>query len=197
MKNQYSVLTNGTSNRIYNELILSEKMTLKVAQHFDRQAAAYQDQGMNLFCDEFVKMEEGENRPNKIPTNQFSTFHWKRHQKIIKSALKLKRPAEIRKAALNALMELKKQPDYYCFTRHMFESIYRLAFFLPLRQEEAKAKNLPSPSHLFYQIMGLHNFSLSFTNHLDHLSAATQEKGIPILCNELPDLLKDLPMKGL
>jgi hypothetical protein len=197
MKRKYALLSDGQTDRVYRELILSEKATLLVAKKFDRLAIPYQEKGMNLFCDEFVSMETGLGKERETPLYTFSTFQWLSHHKRLKRALEMKRINDVRFAALTALKELKDQPAYHCFTRHMFESIYRLAYFLPLREEEALNKKLPSPSGLFYKIMGLHNLSLSFTSHLDHLSSPFQEKGIPILCRELPDLLKDLPLTEL
>ena len=197
MKKKYALLSDGQTDRVYRELILSEKASFLVAKKFDRLAIPYQEKGINLFCNEFVSMEAGQGMEKETPHHAFSKFQWKSHHKSLKRALKMKRINDVRSAALVALKELKDQPAYHCFTRHMFESIYRLAYFLPLREEEAFNKKLPSPRSLFYRIMGLHNLSLSFTSHLDHLSSPFQEKGIPILCRELPDLLKDLPRTEL
>ena len=191
----YAELTEGRSNRIFNKLSAYEYLTLVPGTYYDLRALPYQKNGMNLFCHEFMSMKRTPDfDPNtrRIPKEDFKPFDWKFYKNRISDALKHGDTTEVRKAALEGLVALKDQPNYYCFSRHFLESIYRFAHFVPLRQQQAEEMDLKDPKKLMFDVMKLHLLGLRDCYGIDMWSQPIQMSGIPILCTEIPDLLFDL-----
>lgn len=196
----YAKLTNGRSERIFNKLIGYEYITLAPATYFDLKALKYQKQGMDLFCHEFMSMiRTPDFDPNTriIPKEQFRPFDWKFYKNRITTAIKHDNEGEVKRATLDALIELKSMPNYYCFTRHFLESIYRFAHFVPLRSEQAENFGLKDPTKMMFSVMKLHTIGIKDCHGIDVWSQPIQSSGIPILCTEIPDLLSDLDVPEL
>lgn len=194
-KKVYSELTNGRSDKIFNTVIGYEYVTLAPATFFDLQALSYHKNGLDLFCHEFMSMVRSPNfdpEARVIPEEAFRPFDWKFYKERTSNALKHKDITEVRKTALEALVELKSQPRYYCFSRHLFESIYRFAHFLPLRSKQAEKLGLKDPADIMFNVMKLHLLGIKDSHRIDVWSQPIQMSGIPILCSEIPDLLFDL-----
>lgn len=191
----YAQLTAGRSDRIFNKLISYEYITLAPATFFDLKALKYQKQGMDLFCHEFMSMIRTPSfDPNhrKIPQEIFRPFNLEFYKGRMTEALKHGDSVEVKKATIEALIELKSQPNYYCFTRHFIESIYRFAYFAPMRKAQAEELGLKDPSEMIFNVMKLHTLGLKECHGIDLWSQPIQMSGIPILCTEIPDLLFDL-----
>jgi hypothetical protein len=192
VKTKYAQATQNKSDKILNQLIAAEKISLIVARKFDQDARAYQEKGIDLLCQEFKDL----NNPADISTQQsidpIKPFSWKKQSRSLALAIKSKDISKIQNAATEAMKEIEDQPNYYCFSRHMFESIYRIAYFMNYREEQSKKASLKSPKKMLLKILKLHQISLGFANHIDQLSAPIQENGTNILCQELPNLLADL-----
>lgn len=199
-KKIYAELTDGRSNKIFNKLISYEYVTLAPALYFDLRVLPYHQNGMDLFCHEFMSLiHNPEFDPNsrKIPTETFRPFDYDFYKKRILNGLKEQNVTEVRKAALEAIIELKKQPSYYCFSRHFFESIYRFAYFIPLREEQADQMDLKSPKKIMMDVIKLHTLGIKDCHDIDIKAQPIQMGGIPILCSEIPDLLQDLDTEEL
>ena len=192
----YAALTNGKSNKVFNALIASESIALAPANYYDFRASKYHAAGIDLFCKEFLEMDPTLNIPIQEPGGKFLKFDWKSYQAIIKELLKKKDFRSIRSVSLDAIYVLKIEPRFHCMTRHIVESIYRFAYFLPQRIEEARLRGLPSPEKLIIGAMKLQLFTLQGTYKIDEWSAPIQAQGIPVLCAELPDLLADLQVSS-
>jgi hypothetical protein len=196
----YSKLTQGKSDKIFRKLISSERLSLLPAVYFDLNALKYQKSGIDLLCKEFISLKDMPDLSsgyNFIPKEEFKNFSPNFFQKIIMKGVKTKNLDLITFGAREALKELKKQPDYFCFQRHFFESIYRFAYFLPLRVAQAKKAKLKDPTKLLLNIIKIQAIALNSVYNLDKESLPIQRMGIPILCNELPNLLEDLNIPKL
>lgn len=196
----YAELTDGRSDPIFNKLISAEYVTLAPAAYFDLKALPYQKNGMPLFCHEFMSMirtPKFDPSTRIIPKEQFKPFDLKFYKKRLVEAIKNESVAEVKKVAVEALLELKKQPNYYCFTRHFVESIYRFAYFTPIRSQEAEEMELKDPKKMMFSIMKLHTVALNICHDIDLMSQPIQMSGIPILCTEIPDLMFDLDVPEL
>ncbi len=194
-KKVYAQLTDGRSERIFNKLIAYEYLTLAPATFFDLKALPYQKNGMDLFCHEFMSMirtPDFDPDTRIIPQEKFKPFDWKFYKARISEAIKHGDPVEVRKVTLEALVELKTMPNYYCFTRHFIESIYRFAHFVPLRAKQAEEMGLKDPTSMMFNVMKLHTIGIKDCHGIDLWSQPIQMSGIPILCTEIPDLLHDL-----
>jgi hypothetical protein len=194
-KKVYSDLTNGKSNQIYNEFLGFEYITSVLTPFYDLQALTYQKQGINLFCDEFMGLirDPGFDPSNReIPTEIFQKLDWKYHNRKISEAIKRKDTNEVKKVTLEALLEIKSLPNYYCLSRHFYESIYRFAHFVPLRAKQAEEKRLKDPTNLMFKMMKLQALGLRGSYVIDVKSSPIQMNGIPMICSEIPALLSDL-----
>lgn len=193
----YSKLTNGRSNKVFNFLITSETLTLPLAKIYDFRARKYQKNGVPLFCYEFMSMDATPRfdlEKRVIPTEEFEEFDWKSYKKRIDVAVKAKDAEAIKEISYEALTALKAYPHYYCMLRHLFESIYRFAYFMPLQVEAAEKAGLKSPAKLSMNVIKMQLLALISANKIDQWSAPIQKEGIPLLCSELPLLLEDLPL---
>lgn len=191
----YSQLTNGRTDRIFNLLIGSEYLSLVPARYYDMRAAQFQKKGMSLFCHEFMSMNRvSEFDPEKriIPSAPREPFDWGFHKKRLGRAIEKRNVEMVKAAAITALEILFKQPEYHCMSRHIVESIYRFAYFIPLRQQEAKSLGAKSPDDLMWDVTRLHLLGMGGSYEIDEWSGPIQEEGIPVLCSEIPDLLHDL-----
>jgi len=191
----YAELTDGRSDRIFNKLIGYEYLTLAPATFFDLSALPYQKQGVELLCHEFmslIRTPDFDPTTRTIPTERFVPFDWKFYKERISTAIQHGKSTEVKQATLEALVELKSMPNYYCFTRHFIESIYRFAHFIPLRSQQAEEMGLKDPSKMMFQIMKLHTLGIKDCHGIDLWSQPIQMSGIPILCTEIPNLLSDL-----
>lgn len=192
----YAKIAGNSARQVLNTLIASEYLTLIPAAIFDNEAKPFQRKGMDLWCQEFIGMDQDQTDivRNDAPTETFQKFNWKPYSLEIKNSLKQNDVKLIRASSLKALKTLSLQPHFHCFTRHMMESIYRIAYFVEVREAEAKRLNILSPRKLMMDSIRTHLKSFSFAQYIDQLARPIQEKGIGILCNELPDLLGDLPL---
>ena len=191
----YEKLTNGRSNKIFNFLIASERLSLVPASYYDLKAREYQERGVPLYCYEFMSMTATPDfDPNNrvIPKEKFEVFDWKSYKKRLDVAIDRHDVDEIKRVSLEAVRALDAFPNYYCMLRHMFESIYRFAYFLPMQEEASIKAGLNSSAKLSMSMIKLQMLALVSSYKIDQWSAPIQQEGIPVLCSELPKLLDDL-----
>ena len=194
-KQVYSKLTHGKSNSIYNQFIGFEYLTTVLTPIYDLKALPYQKQGINLFCDELmdlIRNPDFDTNHRQMPAETFQKIDWKYHHEKIREAIKRKDVSEVKKVTLEALIEIKSLPNYYCLTRHFYESIYRFAHFVPLRVKQAEEKGLKNPTDLMLRMMKLQALGLRGSYGIDVKSSPIQLSGIPMICSEIPPLLNDL-----
>lgn len=191
----YEELTQGRSNKIFNFLIASERLSLIPAAYYDLKAREYQERGVPLYCYEFMSMNatpDFDPERRVIPTEKFEAFDWKSYKKRLDLAIDRNDVNEIKRVSLEAVRALDAYPNYYCMLRHMFESVYRFAYFLPLQEEASLKAGLKSSAKLSMSMIKLQMLALVSSYRIDQWSAPIQKEGIPILCSELPKLLDDL-----
>ena len=192
VKKSYGIQSQGESDKVYRLLIASEKMSLLAAKYFDLKAKKYQNYGMDLLCQEFMEMKPQNKPSSSEKIEDYLKMNWRKHYQKIQESIKSKNPETIKKVALSVLSELNQQPNYHCFSRHMVESIYRFAYFINIREKESAQLGIKSPKKMLLKIISIQNSALWYANLIDEMSAPIQKKGIPLLCNELPDLLEDI-----
>ncbi len=195
----YRALTGGESDKVLKKLITGEKASLKIAKSFDKKVQTYHQHGIDLLCQEFKEMipfEPSLKDPRVQHVDPLSLKYFSFYKKI-NNAIKTKDENIIRTEALKVLIELHQSPPYHCFTRHIIESIYRFAYYVPIRKKQSEDKNLKDPTKILIQVMKLQLLVLPFAQYVDKLSAPIQKQGIPILCNELPNLIEDIDLEEL
>lgn len=190
----YSELSDGKSDAAFRKLIFLERLMISQTFFYDLRASWYQRRGVPVLKDEFVPMialpEIDPDAP--APSEEIKNIPWKDYRKEIRSLiLKRDRNALLAKS-LEIIHEMEKQKDYWCLTRHLVESIYRVAWFLPERIKASQEKIIRSPENLLWGIMKYHLVGFPHFVKVDRLAAPVQKAGIPMICSELPDLLSDL-----
>ncbi|MFL5782963.1 MAG: hypothetical protein ACJ76H_00055 [Bacteriovoracaceae bacterium] len=191
----YRALTNGKSDAVFSKLIHLEKLILTSAWLYDLRASYFHLRGLPVLKDEFIPMNrapEFDPAQRKYPEYDIADVPWRNYQTELRKLVKEKKQEELLSRSREIINEFKGQPDYWCLTRHLVESIYRFAWFLPKETEQARLKKIRSPEKLLWEIMDYHLLGFSRFVEVDLLSAPIQKEGIPLLCNELPDLLSDL-----
>ena len=72
--------------------------------------------------------------------------------------------------------------------RHVLQSIRRSASLAPGYIKRAKELGLKSPKGLLTSFLKTQIFSLKISVHLDKKARPLNEMGIPIICNDVPDI---------
>ncbi len=195
----YRELTDGKSDKVLKKLITGEKASLKIAKSIDKKVQTYHQQGIDLLCQEFKDMIpfEPSLKDPRVPNIDPLSLQYFSFYKKINQAIKTNDENIIRTEALKVLIELHQSPPYHCFTRHIVESIYRFAYYVPIRKKQSEDKNLKDPTKILIQVMKLQLLALPFAQYIDKLSIPIQKQGIPMLCNELPNLIEDIDLEEL
>lgn len=191
----YHTLTNGKSDEAYRRLISVERLILPSAAIYDFRASYFQKRGVPVLENEFRPMNPSptfDPSQRKIPAEVIKDIPWKDYRSELQALVKNRDREKLLSRSLEIINEMKTQPEYWCLTRHLVESVYRFAWFLPERERAAKEKGIRSPAKLLWEVMDYHLLGFSRFVRIDRLSAPVQKEGIPLLCSELPDLLSDL-----
>jgi hypothetical protein len=106
----------------------------------------------------------------------------------IREALKKEGFEGAAKASEEALHELAAYPSYLCMARHVLESILRAATLAPEHAHKAKQLGLASTEDLSKDFIKLQLFGLSASTQLDEESAPLQERGLAIVCQDVPKI---------
>lgn len=173
-----------------NAFIALETAMLPMARIYDLKARKYQASG--LFCDDFISISETPDFTTinaQIPSTPYihklkfiATF-----EDQVKSSLRKKDWREVRAHALDALEHFPAK-ETHCLTRHFVESLGRLAALAPRHIRLAFENDLGSPSKLISSMIKFHLFGLGYAQKIDSLAAPLQYKGIPIVCQDVPNI---------
>lgn len=190
----YKKLSGGKSEAGFRLLIALEILMVPSTWFWDKRCAYYQRNGVPLLKDELVSMNRTPDfdPEKKVQPGPFPKIPWKSFQKKLSVAIRTEDPSEIVRVARDIILEMSAYPHYYPMTRHLVESIYRFAWFMPVREKEARARGLKNPRSLILSIIRYHLVGFWFFMKIDEASAPVQAQGIPMLTSELPDLMHDL-----
>ncbi len=189
----YSDHTNTKSKKISNSLIFAEKISLIYAKLLNPSLEKYRRAGIPILCLDFIEMSKAPNIPR-----DFSIPNYK-YQDIDSVDIKELR-AEISKRLKNddylGIVEFieeevsnqKKYSQYNCMVRHVLESLGRSAFLTPYYIEHASSLGLKSPKNLLNKYLRRNIFALKYSHSLDKKASSLQEKGISILCGDVPHI---------
>jgi len=192
----YEKITDSRSLKISKELIHQEKLSIGVAQIFDRQAQVYRDKGIPLLVDEFVSMASVPVLDPNLRTEKFDPqFYLKKDNQPKVREIKIALRNAYKKEGLIGLsrltdLYLKKlegTPQVFCMTRHFLESILRASNYGSLMQEQAEQIG-ETTAWLSWNFINLHLSYLDRALALDLKALPVQAEGIAILCQDLPKI---------
>lgn len=197
----YASLSNGTSRVFSYKLILAEIACLPVALVLDLQAKRFEKAGLAIFSDIFESMDNVPNLNPEYPdtvnhTASLKEVKFENQVKELKYATTTKNFTKLESISDEIIAQLKEQPHVYLMTRHLFESIRRIASVAPYHLAKANDMSLPSPLPLLLRLLKLHYWALTFGQKLDRQSASIQTSGVPFLFYDLPTIHAYDPVKG-
>jgi hypothetical protein len=189
-KELYAQMSNGESKNISNQLIRLEKLSLLFTYNLDRKAKKYQRSGVELLCLDFVDMKETPEFSSElvIPRIEYSKvpkINIKELKKSLYSALK-KDFSLFSKILEDEIEKLSDYPSYNCMARHLFESLNRSVHLVSYYESESLKRGLKSPRNILMKNLKLQIFSLSLFHKLDKRAGKIQQRGVPIICNDVP-----------
>lgn len=190
----YSDLSGGESESISRQLIFGENLVIFFwAPWIDARAAKYQQEGINIVCDEFVSMKKAPAQPFALEKNppKLETYVKPRLEALqsqIRTALAVQDFSLISQLLSAKLRELETERAFNCMTRHVLESMLRISNLAPRQALRAQLKNLPSTSHLSASLIEGHLLGLLPSRRLDMQAAPVQAMGVPIICKDVPPI---------
>lgn len=192
-KHLYSQLTNGKSKKISNTLIFLEKTTLLVNKisGYDRKANYFNEYGIPVLCQDLLPMEDIRqfNTDPFYPTQSFSTVKKYSYLNVYRPFRRPLRSRDFKQIEQEAQKLLDGIPEgYYCMLKHILETVKVMASHTPKYIQDAKHQNLKSPRKLMLKLITTQLDTVKLILPLDRWSGPLQEKGIGILCNDVPHL---------
>ncbi len=189
----YAELTQGESRKISNRLIWGERLGLISAFFYDWRASEYQKKGIGVLCDEFVSMDQTPSFRSYMPLTALPP-EWlpeidiEKMEKTLQKGIHSQDFEKIKKLSKNFLKDLSSLPDYYCMLRHILSSIARSAAIAHIHIEKSLHLGLDTPQTLLLDFLELQVENLENAYDLDRLAFSIQIKGIPILCQDVPEI---------
>lgn len=192
----YSLLTQGKSEAISNRLIFWERTAIPVAWTFQWRASRFWDLGIPIGCLDFVPIELDLEKvlqvgPDLNPEQNLIPINHREVQSEIRKKLANRRWKEVSELAHLEIKNLAPSPNLHCLYRHVMESIARVAHLAPQYAQTARKKNLTSRQirrldNLSAELVQQHLFTLSTSIEIDRLAAPLQNKGVAIICQDVP-----------
>ena len=189
----YKQQSGGSSVKISDALIWFERLTLLSARWFDWQAKPWQKKGIPLLCSEFVSMDLTPRfDPIKSPQEEARlSLNIRDLTKSLRSSLG-SNEHDLLGIVSRSLRGIESEPNYHCMQRHLIESIGRTAKLIPVYEKMALARGLEKPTPILKQFLGLQIWGLKFGRWLDSMARPLQEKGLGIICNDIPFIPMDI-----
>jgi len=193
-REKYSLLTNGKSKILSNFLIATEKLSLLPVKLQELKALPFNKKGINILCKEVISMKNVPSFQSKVSLKKFPKLREFRRLKVgglVKGLYDAYKKKDFKLASNLLRKEMKRLdsfPGMYCMHRHVVESILRTSNYGPIHQAKAKSLNIPikdvgkiSWNFILSQIL---TFPLAY--QIDKLAFPFQQKGIPIICQDVP-----------
>lgn len=189
----YSALTNGASEKLSDQLVQSEQLGVTLAKSVDDKARPYQDAGVSIVCDDFVSMslvpafkESFETPPP--PLSEFKKVDGVALKASLKSAYESGGFAQLATELASQSATLSATPSYNCMTRHLIDSLLRIATYAPVHDQHAAQAGLGSTLPLSEEMFNLHLLTVDQATQLDADAAPIQASGVPFLCQDVPSI---------
>lgn len=187
----YARLSAGASRRVSRRLIATERLALPLARLLDAYAERYQDAGIPVLCEDFVEMSGVAPAPDRrgpAPAGSFTPVEAGPLARRLRAARRAGGFGGTAAAADAEVARLAHQPEYHCMTRHMLESIRRVAGQAERYAGDADRLGVPAPTWISDVLLRLHLAALGESARLDRAAAPVQAAGVPIVCRDVPHI---------
>jgi hypothetical protein len=188
----YAGWSGGASRSVSRRLIRTERVALAAGWLVDRRARRFQRAGIPIGCAEFVSMALTPPLPRERPSAPPRPYE----PRVDAAALRNSAVAAygvggfpaVERLADRGIRGLADEPRYHCMTRHLLESIRRVARLAPEHAAAARRNGLPSTVPLSELMLRLHLAALPGGADLDRQAGPIQQEGVPILCRDVPPI---------
>jgi hypothetical protein len=190
-KSLYSQRTNGRSDLVSGKLLLYEHLLLMSSERILADAQKFNEVGIPVGCTEFVSMEQTPafSLDQTVPIQPMNNLDLSIYRTQIRELVNKKLFSEIMQLNKFYLENVLKQPQYYCFTRHIMESSFNIAKWAIRFQDRARAlKLIIDPTDVSRELLRLHSDFMFFVENLDINASSIQAEGWPIVCQDLPPI---------
>lgn len=184
----------STSERVSQTLIWSEKLSLFTAsQYFDFHSQPFQKNGINIVCEDFIKLDETTIEEAKLwesPPNleQFQSPEVKSKLEAWSQLADRLEFVQLSDLVGDELIPYLKNKQFNCMYRHILESLLRIVNKATDYKEQAQEAGVSSPEWLSRDLAWVHIFALPFAVDLDEIAAPLQAKGLSIICHDVPEI---------
>ena len=192
-KPMYSKLTHGKSDKISDRLIQGEKISLIYASYLEYLAKPYWKEGIAIFCDEFISLDNiPEFKSKDLTPDPIYIFHTLEVTNLRAKMYKAYESNDfltIEQAARKHLNYLRTSSTYYSMTKHTLESIILAAKMSKQHIHDSKIKGLKNPKKILMKNIRIQIFILSFAMKLDRDAAPLQAEGVKIITQDIPHIV--------
>lgn len=188
----YSELTGGRSRAISRRLIWAERFAMPAARYVDWRARKFQRLGIPVVCADFEPMERTPAfRPrtdDPPPLSAFAPADARRIARAVERAYRGGGFAGASAALEGEIEALSGVPAFHCMTRHLLESALRITNGAQGYAADADSRGVASPARLSRTLLSMHLSILGEAARLDRRAAPLQAEGIPIVCQDVPQI---------
>lgn len=192
----YSMLSNGESDAISDSLMAFEhQLTRNVAPTLPL-ARFYWKAGVPVLCKEFVPIAEtpafADSFATPLPEGKVKFANPMKLAMKLEASLMRGGNARLAEAGREEIRKLDKADHYQCLVKHFLESIVYAAEVADDVDAVAREQSMPSTKMIYKISIQSQIASLMTVSKLDRQAEKVHRMGIPILCNDVPLILKDL-----
>ena len=189
----YAQLTDNQSIPFSKQLIKYERFILMTAGIVDFIGDSFQKKGIPFIKAEFVEMSQVRNFAESFPegidfTTKLLELDFKKFKSQLKMAISSKDTEQVITVCNEILMILSNQSHLYNMSRHLIESIRRVAYLIPLHQSKAHKIGVKPPSFYAWILIKSHIILLNQSKTFDEQVAFIQEGGVPFIWQDLPTI---------
>jgi hypothetical protein len=192
----YSQMSAGATTKVSDSLIRGELAAIAVAKVHDTRASGFHRRGLTVLCDELISMSEAprfDPQPHPLPPPSPLL------PAVDPEAMKAEGLAALADGgfpgaeafARTAVARLAPDASYFCMTMHLLESVLRAAVLAPKHAAKAAALGIDPPTSLSRDFISIQIKQLPFAVDLDRSARDLHQRGIPIVCQDVPKIPED------
>lgn len=191
-KKVYSKMTNGESEKLSSFLINTERITYLVAKTYDWRARKFQKNDLPILCLDYIDMDltPSLSQDLNVPDREYRDIEkidTSKVKEILRASLKISF-YDLQRVTENLIHKNFNSGHYNCMFIHVLESIRRSASLAPHYIEAAEKREVSSPYNLIIKNIKLQINSLGLWYLMDKKASVFQEKGVQILCQDVPKI---------
>lgn len=192
---RYAALTGGASRAVSRLLIETERTMLwgTYLLDVDNMAVRYERAGFKVTCESYMPMASAPSFRSRFPEGPVPKSKDYDLRKL-QVATRLNRAffsrddVRLLSETRQILREMSSEHRLYCMTRHLVESVARIAALIPIHEAQARAKGMGSPRYLHNFMIQGHLALIERSREIDEKAKPFNQAGIPLICQDVPPI---------